>query len=139
MALLEATWTAPLRGGTSDVLEPATGESLGSVSVATVEDVAAAAIAASLAQRDWARRTPEDRAAVLRRAGLLFAGARRRDRGLDRARDRRDPAEGAARDPHRGATSASRRPPCRRYPHGDVLTSNEPRWSFARRLPGRAW
>ncbi|MBE8524112.1 aldehyde dehydrogenase family protein, partial [Amycolatopsis sp. H6(2020)] len=59
-------------GGTRPVVEPATGEILGRVGIATPDDVAEASATAAKAQRDWARRKPAERAAVLRRAGELW-------------------------------------------------------------------
>lgn len=81
MALLDpGTWTgkiftggwAAADGGVLEVVEPATGTALGTLGQASARDVAASAAAAADAQRDWAARTYEDRAAVLRRAGRLF-------------------------------------------------------------------
>ena len=54
------------------VTEPATGADLGDVGLATVADVSEAARHAADAQRGWAARKPEERAAVLRRAGELW-------------------------------------------------------------------
>ena len=59
-------------GGTGTSIEPATGEELGSYGVASVADVREAATAAATAQKEWAARNPEDRAAILRRAGQLW-------------------------------------------------------------------
>ncbi|NKS17147.1 benzaldehyde dehydrogenase [Prescottella equi] len=63
-------------GGAVDVVEPATGDVLGSVGVAAVTDVDRAARTAALAQPSWAARTGQDRAAVLRRAALALEDAR---------------------------------------------------------------
>lgn len=60
-------------GGTSAVVEPATGRQLGVIGSATADDVARAASRAAEAQQEWARTAPAERAAVLRRAGDLFA------------------------------------------------------------------
>jgi benzaldehyde dehydrogenase (NAD) len=56
-------------GGDAAVVEPATGEELGRLGMAGVEDVTASAAQAALAQRDWAATAFQERAAVLRRAG----------------------------------------------------------------------
>src|ERR1017187_4934167 len=64
-------WTKGGAGG-APVLEPATGEELGRVGRASVEDVARASKRASEAQREWAALPHSARAAVLRRAGDLF-------------------------------------------------------------------
>jgi benzaldehyde dehydrogenase (NAD) len=58
--------------GAADSIEPATGEVLGRYGMASVEDVKEAAAAAASAQKEWAARKPEERAAVLRRAGQLW-------------------------------------------------------------------
>jgi benzaldehyde dehydrogenase (NAD) len=81
MSLLDpATWNARLyssgwragSGGAGSVTEPATGNDLAELSLADESDVAAATAAASEAQRDWAARPYDERAAVLRRAGTLW-------------------------------------------------------------------
>ena len=81
MSLLDpATWNARLyssgwrtgSGGAGPVTEPATGNDLAELSLADESDVAAATAAASAAQRDWAARPYDERAAVLRRAGTLW-------------------------------------------------------------------
>jgi benzaldehyde dehydrogenase (NAD) len=62
----------PGGGGTFEVIEPATGESLGHVGRADAGDVRRAAARAAEAQRSWAGAMYQERAAVLRRAGALF-------------------------------------------------------------------
>lgn len=78
----ESTWTdrifldgewVPGSGGTFDVVEPATGASLGGVGRADADDLARAAEGAARAQREWAALPHPERAAVLRRAGALWA------------------------------------------------------------------
>jgi benzaldehyde dehydrogenase (NAD) len=59
-------------GGQHKVIEPATGNALATVGVANAEDVAKSAVSAKAAQTQWANRTPQERAAVLRRAAELF-------------------------------------------------------------------
>jgi benzaldehyde dehydrogenase (NAD) len=83
MALLDQSrWTdlifadggwRPGSGATVDVVEPATGNALAQVSLATPDDVARAAEAAAAAQREWAATPHPERAAVLRRAAALWA------------------------------------------------------------------
>jgi benzaldehyde dehydrogenase (NAD) len=142
MTLLTDTWTGALysgawhpgAGGVADVIEPATGASLGTVGVAGTDDVRNAAAAAATAQRDWARRRPEERAAVLRRAGALFEQYAAeiedwivRETGAIRPK--------AQLETHIAAAECFEASALPSYPHGDVLTSNDPRWSFARQLP----
>ncbi|NUU33341.1 aldehyde dehydrogenase family protein, partial [Arthrobacter sp. C9C5] len=66
-----AGWTDG-SGGSQDVVEPATGTVLGRFGVATPADVRRAATVAAEAQLEWAAKRPEERAAVLRRAGQLW-------------------------------------------------------------------
>ncbi|SFO78214.1 succinate-semialdehyde dehydrogenase / glutarate-semialdehyde dehydrogenase [Geodermatophilus dictyosporus] len=54
-----------------EVLDPRTGETVRSVPTATDEEVAQAVEAAATAHRDWSRRPPAERAAVVRRVGEL--------------------------------------------------------------------
>ena len=124
----------PGRGGTGDAVEPATGETLGRYGVASVEDVREAAAVAAKAQKDWAARNPEDRAAVLRRAGQLWeehsaeiqAWIVRESGGIP-------PKAGL--ETHIAANECYDASALPSLPAGDVLTSNESRWSFARRRP----
>src|SRR4051794_37776389 len=67
----DGAW-GPGRGATADVVEPATGDTLGQVTLATPEDVARAARTAEAAQREWAATPHPARAAVLRRAAALW-------------------------------------------------------------------
>jgi benzaldehyde dehydrogenase (NAD) len=60
------------KGGTREVIEPATGKVLTEVGFADAEDVAEAARAAAAAQTEWANTPAEQRAAVLRRAAQLL-------------------------------------------------------------------
>src|SRR5262245_9659022 len=74
MALLDsALWDdRVLLGGKTSIVEPATGQSLGSTGVANADDVAEAAAKAQAAQREWGVSNFETRAAVLRKAGALI-------------------------------------------------------------------
>jgi benzaldehyde dehydrogenase (NAD) len=67
----DGAW-GPGSGAESDVVEPATGDSLAQVNLATPDDVARAARTASAAQREWAATSHAERAAVLRRAAALW-------------------------------------------------------------------
>jgi benzaldehyde dehydrogenase (NAD) len=60
-------------GGTYDAVEPATGQTIGAVGQATPADVSTAAARAVEAQKSWAALPFEERAAVLRRAGVVLA------------------------------------------------------------------
>jgi benzaldehyde dehydrogenase (NAD) len=60
------------KGGTREVIEPATGKVLTEVGFADAEDVREAAQAAAAAQVEWANAPADQRAAVLRRAAQLL-------------------------------------------------------------------
>lgn len=121
-------------GGTHPVVEPATGETLGHVGIATPDDVATAAIAAAKAQRDWARRKPAERAAVLRRAGELWEthAAEVQDWIVREAGSTR-PKAGIETEMAAGICFEAAALPT--HPRGEVLSTGEPRWSLARRVP----
>jgi benzaldehyde dehydrogenase (NAD) len=55
-----------------EVIEPATGEALGSLGVGSSADIDQACKTAAAAQHAWAETSFEDRAAILRRAAALF-------------------------------------------------------------------
>ncbi|MEU4537109.1 benzaldehyde dehydrogenase [Streptosporangium sp. NPDC023825] len=143
MSLMDAkTWTGQVFGdgwitshaGDAAVVEPATGVELGRVGVAGAEDVAAAAVRAVRAQREWAATSFEERAAVLRRAGRLFeehaeeiqdwlvreAGSIRPKAGVE--------THVAAQECHEAAALASQ-------PLGEILPTVKRRLSLARRVP----
>jgi benzaldehyde dehydrogenase (NAD) len=60
------------KGGTREVIEPATGKVLTEVGFADAEDVRDAAQSAAVAQVEWANTSADQRAAVLRRAAQLL-------------------------------------------------------------------
>ncbi|MFM6849128.1 MAG: benzaldehyde dehydrogenase [Terrabacter sp.] len=124
----------PGSGERITVTSPGSGEELGVVGCATADDVRRAARQAAVAQRDWAAKTPSARAAVLRRAGLLWeqhaeevqswlvkeAGSIPPKAGLETQIAADECYEAAALPTH---------------PAGEVLATNQPRWSLARRRP----
>ncbi|MFH0178735.1 benzaldehyde dehydrogenase [Streptomyces cacaoi] len=69
---LGGSWV-PGSGGTTEVVEPATGASLGQIGLADATDLARAAENAAAAQLKWAATPHVERAAVLRRAAMLWA------------------------------------------------------------------
>lgn len=72
---LAGEWKA-LKGGTIDVIEPATGQSLGKVAMANAADVRASAAAAKAAQKGWAAMPYGTRAKVFRKAAELLEANR---------------------------------------------------------------
>ncbi|MFI6938085.1 benzaldehyde dehydrogenase [Streptomyces sp. NPDC050418] len=136
MPLLDPkTWQSrPLGGGEHTVTEPATGEELARVTLASAEDVGTATAAAHAAQAAWAATPHFLRAAVLRKAGDLFT------EHADELRDWLVRESGsipgkadfelhvAAQECYEAAALASR-------PTGEVLPSEAPRLSYTRRVP----
>ncbi|GGV64716.1 aldehyde dehydrogenase [Streptomyces griseoloalbus] len=135
MTLLDRT-TRPSRrltGPEYTVTEPATGDTLGTVALATAEDVEAAAEAGRTAQTAWARAPHFVRAGVLRRAGDQFAAhAELREWLIREAGSIPGKADFelhvAAQECYGAAALASR-------PAGQVLPTEEPRLSYTRRVP----
>ncbi len=142
-ALLDATiWNGRVHiggwqrgdGGERAVVEPATGTTLGAVGLASVADVDRAAVRAAEAQKEWAARKPEERAAVLRRAGQLwqdYAGEVQdwivREAGSIPPKASLETRIAAAECFEAAALPTN--------PSGSVLATDEERWSFARRRP----
>ena len=65
---IDGRWRAASDGSRFDVIDPSTGDVLGRVADATVDDGAAALAAAHRAQESWGRTAPRERAEILRRA-----------------------------------------------------------------------
>jgi benzaldehyde dehydrogenase (NAD) len=125
----------PGSGGEYDAVEPATGTTLARVGAATAADVHKAAEAAAQAQRDWAALPYDQRAAVLRRAGQLFVEHEDeihewliRESGAIRPFAGFQTRAVAAEECWEAAALAA-------HPYGELLRSNQPRLSMARRLP----
>ncbi len=78
---IDGEWQAATGGGTFDVEDPSTEETLCRVADATAEDAVAALNAACAAQDEWARTPPRDRGEILRRAFEMIM-ARREDLAL---------------------------------------------------------
>ena len=131
--IFDGAWRAG-SGGTQQVKEPATGDTLGEVGVAHAEDAYTAAKSAAKAQREWAATTPRERAAVLRKAGLLFEEHKHEIREWIIR-------EAGSIQPKAGLETQSASDECFEASalpsavQGEVLASNEPHWSFARQKP----
>ncbi|MFD7998990.1 aldehyde dehydrogenase family protein [Streptomyces mirabilis] len=136
MPLLDPkTWQSrTLAGGEYAVTEPATGETLATVTLAAAEDVATAARDARAAQTEWAKAPHFVRAAVLRRAGDLFAAHADELRDWIVRESGSIPGKAdfelhvAAQECYEAAALASR-------PSGQILPSEAPRLSYTRRVP----
>ncbi|GGV38916.1 aldehyde dehydrogenase [Actinomadura cremea] len=143
MTLLEpGVWTGKIfdggwveaAGGGYDVVEPATGATLGVLGRADGADVARAASAAAAAQRDWAARSYDERAAVLRRAGRLFEEHAAEIEGWI-VREAGSIPPKAALEAGFAASLCFEAAALASHPQGLVLPSAQPRWSLARRRP----
>ncbi|MEV0401135.1 benzaldehyde dehydrogenase [Actinoallomurus sp. NPDC050550] len=143
MALLdEKTWTASVfgdgwyepSGGEAPVVEPATGAELGRTGIAAGGDIARAAAEAAKAQRGWAATSFEERAAVLRRAGLLFEQhAAEIEEWIVRETGAIPPK--AALETHIAAQECYEASALASHTLGDVLPTTKKRLSLARRVP----
>jgi benzaldehyde dehydrogenase (NAD) len=130
---LGGAWV-PGSGGSLDVTEPATGSTLGQVGLATADDVAKAAESAADAQREWAATPHQQRAAVLRKAAQLW-GQHADEISWWNVREvgAIPPVAGfalhvAEQECYEAASLPSR-------PYGQLIPSEEPRLSMARRVP----
>ena len=142
MALLGSDWQGRIfsggwidgTGGTRDVVSPSTGEVIGSIGIASADDVARASAAAVEAQKAWAATPYNERAAVLRRAGDLWhANAEEITDWLMRETGAIGPFGGfqimtSAEECYEAAALAS-------TPYGELLRTSSPRLSMARRVP----
>ncbi|MFI0356177.1 benzaldehyde dehydrogenase [Actinomadura sp. 9N407] len=131
--IFDGTWNTAT-AGTYDVVEPATGATLASLGQAGADDAARAAATAATAQRDWATRPYEERAAVLRRAGALFEQhAEQIQDWIVREAGSIPPK--AELETHFAASLCYEAAALASHPQGLVLPSSQPRWSLARRRP----
>lgn len=126
-------WT-PSHGGTGHDTEPATGHALAEVGMADAEDIREACARAGQAQPSWAERPQEERGQILLDAVTVLrehheelAGWIMRECGGNRMK-----AEIELHDAEQrllGGVAITREP------YGQMIPSNLPRWSFARRVP----
>ena len=126
-------WVAG-RGGDYPVVEPATGTELGRMGSATADDVAEAGATGAQAQTEWAVMSHTPRAAVLRKAGDLWSQHADEISGWNVREVGAVPGMAgfslhvAAEECYEAAALPSR-------PTGEVLPSELPRLSMARRMP----
>jgi benzaldehyde dehydrogenase (NAD) len=130
---IDGKWTAG-SGGDAPIVEPATGARIGTTGLAGSDDVTRAAASAAAAQRDWAALPHPQRAAVLRRAGDLFAsgGGEIADWNV---REVGAVAGMAAFSLHVAAEECYGAAGLPGASYGELLASEEPRLSFAKRVP----
>jgi benzaldehyde dehydrogenase (NAD) len=127
-------WTVP-SGGVTAIVEPATGHELGRTGVADASDVDKAAASAATAQKEWAAATFQERAAVLRKAGLLIEQNLDelvswvvREAGTARPTATFFVGELVLQECYEAAALASQ-------PPGLLLPTNQPRLSMIKRVP----
>jgi benzaldehyde dehydrogenase (NAD) len=126
-------WTAG-GAGNAAVREPATGDELGRIGVASGDDVARAAAIASAAQPDWAARPHFERAAILRRAGdLLLEHAADIHSWIIRETGSVPPKAGL--ETHVGSQECFEAASLPSRAYGELLPSEAPRLSMATRSP----
>ena len=121
-------------GGERDVIEPATGEKLGRVGMATPADVRKAAERAAEAQRTWAAEPYSKRAAVLRQAGDLWTKHAEEVHGWIVRESGAIPPFGP-RQTHFAELACHEASGLAAAPYGQILRTAEPHLSFARRVP----
>jgi benzaldehyde dehydrogenase (NAD) len=128
------SWDKASAGGDSAVIEPATGAEIGRIGAGSPADVARAAESAAAAQPAWAALPYPARAAILRRAGDLWAEHAGEIIGWNvREVGATTPMAGfalhvAAQECYEAAALPSRA-------NGEIIPSEEPRLSLARRVP----
>jgi benzaldehyde dehydrogenase (NAD) len=121
-------------GGQQAVIEPATGDQLGSVGVATAADVRRAAEQAAEAQTAWATTSYEKRAEILRRAGDLWSlHAEEIHTWIIREAGSIPPF--GPRQTHFAEHACHEAAGLATLPFGEILRTNEPHLSFSRRVP----
>lgn len=124
----------PGSGGTYSVREPATGGELGTLGAATPGDVEAAGRKAAEAQKAWAATSYEQRAAVLRKAGDLWAQHADEVSGWVIRETGSIPAK-AGFELHMASAECWEASALPSQPYGRLLRSAAPRLSLSRRLP----
>lgn len=124
----------PGGAGSADVIEPATGRTIGQAGIADVTDVARATALAVDAQRGWAETPYDEKARILRHAGdLITAHAETLVDWLIReAGSGRGKAEYEA---HLVAAEFYSAAAIVQAPYGQLLQTSRPRLSFSRRIP----
>ncbi|HEX2893217.1 MAG TPA: benzaldehyde dehydrogenase [Marmoricola sp.] len=120
--------------GDAPILEPATGDEIGRTGRAGVDDVRRAAASAAKAQRDWAAMSHTARAAVLRRAGDLFT-QHADELAVWNVREVGAVPGMAGFALHVAAEECYTSSALPGASYGELLPSEEPRLSMARRVP----
>jgi benzaldehyde dehydrogenase (NAD) len=131
--IFNGDWISPT-GGEYVVREPATGAELGVIGKASLADVQQAADRAVEAQKAWASTPADERARVLRRAGQLWEQyATEIQIWIIRESGSTGPKAGF--ELHVAANECYEASALPTQPYGQLLRSEAPRLSFARRVP----
>jgi benzaldehyde dehydrogenase (NAD) len=121
-------------GGTRPVVEPATGKQLATVGLADPSDIARAAAAAKQAQPEWAATDFQQRAAIMRRAGeIIEENAEEIQWWIIRESGGIVPK--AQLETHVAAQECFEASALPSRPFGQLLRSEQPRFSLERRVP----
>lgn len=134
--LFLAGWTAGSAGETP-VVSPGSGQEIGRIGMAAPPDVAEAAKRAQSAQEHWASLPAPERAAVLRRAGDLWAAHSGELEGWLVRETGSTPAK-AHLETHVAAEECYEAAALPTQPNGEVIPSGLPRLSLVRRVPAGA-
>lgn len=121
-------------GAPSQVLEPATGQTLGHIGIATPADIDEACAHANAVQKDWEKTPFDQRAAILRKAGQLF-GEHAEEIRTWLIREAGSVAGKAAFESHASAAECFEAAALPSHPSGEVLPSAGDRLSISRRVP----
>lgn len=131
--IFDGGWVSP-EGGEISVIEPATGQTIGSIGRAGKGDVERAAQRAAEAQREWAQASFLQRAEVLRRAAALW-GEHAGDVMGWLMREGGQAANMAGFQLHVATQECYAAAALAGEPYGKLLRAENPRLSMARRLP----
>ena len=130
---IDGSWVAGAAGD-APVIEPATGREIGRTGRAGVDDVGRAASSAAVAQREWAALPHTKRAEVLRRAGDLF-GEHSDEFARWNIREVGAVPGMAGFALHVAAEECYASAGLPGAPYGQLIPSEEPRFSFSERIP----
>jgi benzaldehyde dehydrogenase (NAD) len=132
-SVFDGGWSTTAAGD-APVTEPATGAELGRVGIGGAAEMGQAAATAAGAQTAWAATSYEERAAVLRRAGLLFEEhAAEIERWIVRETGAIPPK--AALETHVAAQECYEASALASHTTGEILPTAKKRLSLARRIP----
>src|SRR3984885_11366920 len=121
-------------GGDTAVIEPATGRELGRIGLATPDDVTRAVKMAAAAQPAWAALPHTERSAILRRAAAIWEANAPEIEGWV-IRESGKIGGAAAFETHNSTQEIYEAATLPSRAYGELLPSEQPRLSFAERVP----